>query len=257
MATDTHEFLVFAHRLADAAGEVLRRYFRMPCTPEVKGDSSPVTVADREAEAAMRALIEAYYPAHGIFGEEGERIRSDARLQWVLDPLDGTRSFIAGYHSFTTLIALTENGVPLLGVIDQPILRERWAAGSTALLNDRPVRTRQAARLEDIAIASTSHAYFTTAQAQAYRRLCDHTVSASLGGDAYAYAMLASGHLGAVVDVAMKPYDYCALAPVVQGAGGVITDWKGRPLTLDSDGTVAAACTPQVHAQIMELLRDA
>ena len=247
--------MALAHVLADAAGEVLRARFRKPLNLERKGDSSPVTEADRAAESAMAALIRARFPDHGIFGEEHARENAESRWQWVLDPIDGTRAFLAGYPTFTTLIALCLDGAPVLGVIDQPFLRERWTAeaGGVTLLNGERVRA-QARRLEDAVLATTSSDYFTPAQAAAYAKLRARCASAIAGGDAYASAMLASGCVGAVVDAALKPYDYCALVPIVEGAGGVITDWRGKPLTLDSDGSLAAACCPEAHrAMLAEL----
>lgn len=249
------EYTTFAHTLADAAGAVLRARFRQAPAAQTKPDGSPVTEADRAAEAAMRALIAEHYPAHGIFGEEAGRERETAALQWVLDPIDGTRAFMAGYPLFTTLIALCENGVPVLGVIDQPHLRERWSAqGGATLLNGAPVAASARKTLAGAAIATTSTPYFTPAQAQAFASLIPH-VTLVHGGDAYAYAMLASGQLHAVVDAGMKPYDFCCLPPLIHGAGGVITDWHGAPLTLASEGHTVAACTPELHAEILAVLK--
>lgn len=257
--------LPFAETLADASGEVLRRYFGKPPTAELKADASPVTAADREAESAMRALIAGKFPHHGIFGEEGARVNPEAPLQWVLDPIDGTRSFLAGYLTFTTLIALCENGVPMLGVIDQPVLRERWTGlGSTATKKsgqtgqngqpDQTGQTRKPADLSRATLATTSLDYFSEAERAAFKKLRAGVNTAHYGGDAYAYAMLAAGRIDIVADAAMKPYDFCALVPVVEAAGGVITDWRGAPLTLDSDGHVLAAATPELHAKAREFL---
>lgn len=242
----TDEYLAFAHLLADEAGNVLRRHFRKPTAAEAKADGSPVTIADREAEAAMRTLIHGRFPDHGIFGEEWARENTSAPLQWVLDPIDGTRAFMAGYPTFTTLIALCENGVPILGIIDQPHLKERWASGGRK-------RTMHNAQRTTCTIATTSTPYFTTAQAAAFARAsAGHTVVQ--GGDAYAYAMLAEGHLHAVIDAGMKPYDFCALAPVIQHAGAIITDWQGQPLRIDSSGEVLAACDKALHTRLLHTL---
>jgi len=254
--TTTDEYLAFAHLLADEAGNVLRRHFRQSTPAESKEDGSPVTVADREAEAAMRVLIRQRYPEHGIFGEEWSRENINAPLQWVLDPIDGTRAFMAGYPTFTTLIALCENGVPVAGVIDQPYLKERWV-GNTVMPHSLRHLPQDGGRPRNecgVTIATTSLTCFTAAQAAAFARAtAGHTVVH--GGDAYAYAMLCDGHLSAVIDAGFKPYDFCALAPVVQAAGGVITDWQGNPLTINSSGEVVAARDAEVHGQLLRALK--
>jgi inositol-phosphate phosphatase/L-galactose 1-phosphate phosphatase/histidinol-phosphatase len=255
MAVDP-AYIALAHRLADSAGSILRRIYRMPLAIEIKKDASPVTAADRSVETAMRDLITAQYPEHGIVGEEFGNVNPQAELQWVLDPIDGTRSFIAGYPLFTTLIALTHKGAPILGVIDQPVLGERWvgAGGIATLFNGKTTQTRRCIKPENAVLATTSTDYFTPRQAQSFgtlRRQCGSSVP---GGDAYAYAMLAGGQIDIVVDAGMKPYDYCCLKPVIEGAGGIITDWNGRPLTLSSDGSVLAAATGELHKAALAVL---
>lgn len=262
MTIDTaqlQEFLIFAQKLADAAGDVQRRYFRTPVAVESKHDASPVSVADRETEAMMRRVIRSQYPTHGIFGEEEARENTESEWQWVLDPIDGTRSFLAGYPLFTTLVALTHQGVPQLGVIDQPILRERWKAarGSKTFFNNKLVTVAECIALKNAHIATTSMRYFTDVQRNAFKALREKANATVIGGDGYAYAMLAIGQLHAVLDAGMKPYDFLALVPVVECAGGMITDWQGKALTLESDGTVLAASTPSLHAEIMKILRGA
>ncbi len=242
--------------MADASGDILRRYWRAPIIMDRKGDSSPVTLADREAESAMRALIENNCPEHGIIGEEMGNIRTDAALQWVIDPIDGTRSFVAGYPIFTTLIALTEHGIPVLGIIDQPVSGDRWVAtcDEDTTHNGRPCATRDCRALQQAVVVTTSEHYFTPSEAELFDRIGNASANVTLGGDAYAYAMLANGHIDLVVDAQLKPYDFCALVPVVQGAGGVITDWKGAALTSASEGHVLAAATPELHQHALKLL---
>jgi histidinol phosphatase-like enzyme (inositol monophosphatase family) len=234
--------LELAEQLAEMAGAIARRYFRQPIAIEDKPDRTPVTVADREAETAMRAAIEARFPADGILGEEYGPVRVDAARVWVLDPIDGTKSFIAGIPLFGTLIALVENGAPVLGVIDQPILRERWvgAAGQPSRRNGVPIRTRACAELAAATLYATSPDMFGADRA-AFERLKGAVKATRFGADCYAYAQLASGFIDLVVEADLKPYDYCALVPVIEGAGGIITDWQGRPLGLTSDGRVVAA----------------
>jgi inositol-phosphate phosphatase/L-galactose 1-phosphate phosphatase/histidinol-phosphatase len=235
--------LELAEQLAETAGAIARRYFRQPFAIEEKPDHTPVTVADREAEAAMRALIEARFPADGILGEEYGPVRTGAARVWVLDPIDGTKSFIAGIPLFGILIALVEQGVPALGVIDQPILRERWvgAAGRSTQCNGTTVRTRRCTELAAASLYATSPDMFGADDHAAFERLKGAAKATRFGADCYAYAQLASGFIDLVVEADLKPYDYCALVPVIEGAGGGITDWQGKPLGLASDGRVVAA----------------
>ena len=245
--------LALAGALADAARAVIRGYFRRGIAIDEKSDLTPVTVADREAEAAMRRLIEAHFPEHGIIGEEHGRTRPDAEYAWVLDPIDGTKSFISGIPLFGTLIALTYRGRPVLGVVDQPILGERWlgARGHPTLFNGAPARTRACASLAAATLYSTApELMFKDADAAGFERLRAAVKFARAGGDCYAYAQLASGFIDLVVEGGLKPYDYCALVPVVEGAGGVITDWEGRALTLGSDGRVVACGDPRLAAGV-------
>jgi inositol-phosphate phosphatase / L-galactose 1-phosphate phosphatase / histidinol-phosphatase len=240
----TAAHLALAESLADAAGAVVRGYFRQKIVVDDKSDLTPVTVADREAEAAMRRLIEERFPTHGIIGEEHGRLRPDAEYAWVLDPIDGTKSFISGIPLFGTLIALTHRGRPVLGIIDQPILRERWlgAVGRATTLNGVAVRTRPCASLAAATLFSTApEIMFKGADAGGFTRLRGAVKLARYGADCYAYAQLASGFIDLVVEGGLKPYDYCALVPVIEGAGGLVTDWQGGALDLRSDGRVVAA----------------
>lgn len=248
----------FTLRLADAAGEVVRRHFRAPLAIDRKADKSPVTEADREVETAIRTLIEKHFPDHGIFGEEHGRKNESAPWQWVIDPIDGTRSFMAGYPIFTTLIALAHHGVPVLGVVDQAISKERWlgVANGKTTYNGAVVSTRKTKQLEQAVIATTSMPYyFSKEQAASFEWLRERSAYTVMGGDGYGYAMLASGHIDLFIDGGLKPYDFCALKPVIESAGGVITDWEGNPLTIASDGHVIAAATPELHHQAMALLK--
>jgi len=250
------DFIDFADELADAAAPVLRRHFRTPVAIDIKADESPVTIADRDAESAMRALIEARYPAHGIFGEEFGAIRADAELVWVLDPIDGTRAFITGKPMFGTLIALVRRGAPLLGLINQPVTGERWlgVAGRKTLFNGAPSAVRRCPALDGAVLNTTSPALFSGEDAVRFGRLSAAARDTHYGGDCYAYGLLASGFIDLVAEAGLKPYDYCALAPIVAGAGGAMTDWGGRALTLGSDGRVIAAGDPALLVQAVEVL---
>jgi inositol-phosphate phosphatase / L-galactose 1-phosphate phosphatase / histidinol-phosphatase len=244
---DAH--LALAEALADAARTVVRRYFRQKIAVDDKSDLTPVTIADREAEAAMRRLIEGQFPDHGILGEEHGAVRREAEYVWVLDPIDGTKSFISGIPLFGTLIALTYRGRPILGVIDQAILGERWvgALGRPTILNGAAIRVRACASLDKATLFSTApEAMFQGGDLAGYRRLAEAVKLVRMGADCYAYAQLASGFIDLVVESGLKPYDYCALVPVIEGAGGVITDWQGRALDLAADGKVIACGDPSL-----------
>ncbi|MBI4968135.1 MAG: histidinol-phosphatase [Rhodospirillales bacterium] len=253
----TEGWMALAQRLADAAGTVIRRYFRQPIAVDDKADQSPVTIADREAEQAMRELIVQAYPDHGIFGEEHGVTQGRSGLVWVLDPIDGTRAFITGKPSFGTLIGLWEGERPILGIIDQAILNERWlgVAGRPTTLNGKPVRCRPCDAVSKAALYATAPEMFAGDTAPAFERLRQAVKLPRFGADCYAYALLASGFVDLVAEASLKPYDYAALVPVIEGAGGVTSDWQGRPLTLKSNGTVLAAGDARAHAQALALLR--
>jgi inositol-phosphate phosphatase/L-galactose 1-phosphate phosphatase/histidinol-phosphatase len=248
--------LALASQLADASGAIIRRHFRRRLTVDEKPDHTPVTKADRAAEAAMRRLIAARFPAHGILGEEYGGVRTDAEHVWVLDPIDGTKSFISGVPLFGTLIALTHRGRPVLGVIDQPISRERWigAQGRRTTLNGKPVKTRACRSLDAATLYATAPDMFGKRDAAAFARLRRRVALARFGADCYAYALLASGFIDLVAEADLKPYDFCALAPVIEGAGGTITDWRGKPLHLASDGRVLAAGDKRLARRARALL---
>ena len=250
------ELVALANSLADAARPIAARYFRTPVTVDDKSDLSPVTVADREAETAMRALLAKHVPDHGVFGEEHGAERTDAEYVWVLDPIDGTKAFITGLPIFGTLIALLHRGVPVLGVIDQPILKERWigAAGRQSTLNDRPIKVRACSALDKAYMYSTAPLMFPGPIAQRHEALAKKVKLFRWGGDCYAYGLLAAGHVDLVVENSLKLYDFAALVPVIKGAGGMITDWKGRELDMHSDGSVLAAGDPAIHRAASAML---
>lgn len=248
--------IALAQRLADAAGAAIRPYFRGQHGVEAKSDDSPVTLADRAAEEAMRRLLVAECPKDAIHGEEfGVREGTSGR-QWVLDPIDGTRAFIAGRPIFGTLIALVVDGWPVLGVIDQPITRERWigVAGRQTLFNGKPAATRACRDLRSAVLGTTSPALFADDQLHAFEHLDAAVMSTVLGGDCYNYACVASGWLDIVVEAGLKLHDFAALVPVVEGAGGRMCDWNGDPLTAASTGEVIAAGDPARIDEILELL---
>ncbi|MEM9682810.1 MAG: histidinol-phosphatase, partial [Pseudomonadota bacterium] len=252
--TGPEQILPFAERLADASGEVIRRYFRVSPSElglESKSDDTPVTVADRAAEEVMRTMIEAEFPDHGIYGEEYGFVRTDAEYAWTLDPIDGTKSFVTGMPIFGTLISLMRNGRPVLGIINQPVLNERWIGieGRQTTLNGKPVSTSGVTRLADAAQYSTDPDMFRHGDDRAkVDAVLAQVKSTRYGGDCYAYALVATGFVDLVIEYGLKIFDFMALVPVVEGAGGSMTDWNGGRLTPDSDGHVVAASSAECQA---------
>jgi CoA:oxalate CoA-transferase len=248
------DFLHAAHRLADDAARIVRRYFRQPCAVDLKSDMSPVTLADRAVEESLRVTIEKDFPGHGIIGEEFGAVRETADYVWVIDPIDGTRSFMSGKPTFGTLIALLHEGIPVLGLIDQCIVQDRWigAAGHVTIHNGTPAKPRACAALSHATIASTGPNYFKASELAAYERVRTACATSLWGGDCYNYGLLASGHIDVVIESGLKLHDFAALVPVVNGAGGLMCDWHGAPLTAHSSGQVIAlgdaALLPQVRA---------
>jgi inositol-phosphate phosphatase/L-galactose 1-phosphate phosphatase/histidinol-phosphatase len=251
------DYLAFAHELADRAGEVLRRYYRTPVTVDYKADESPVTLADREAERVMRDLIRSRFPEHGIEGEEFASEHGEAELVWNLDPIDGTKAFLAGRPTFGTLISLLHRGTPLLGLIDQCISHERWvgALDAPSTFNGAAIRVRPCPDLAHVVLSTTSPQMFHTAEEQAaFARVAQAVRVTVYGGDCYAYGLLAMGFTDLVVEADLDLHDFAALVPVIEGAGGIITDWQGQALGPASDGRVVAAGDRRVHAQALAWL---
>jgi histidinol phosphatase-like enzyme (inositol monophosphatase family) len=252
----TDDDIRLASYLADVAGEAIRPWFRARFEIETKADASPVTQADRAAEAAIRAVLGAERPGDGIVGEEYGNEREDAERVWVIDPIDGTRSFIAGRPIFGTLVALLEAGKPVLGVIDQPIARDRWigAAGRPTLFNGAAAHTRTCGGLVRAHLATTGPYLFAEEERIAFDRVRMAARDTLWGGDCHNYALLASGHLDLVIEAGLKLYDFAALVPVVEGAGGRMCDWRGEGLTAQSDGRVIALGDSGILDEVLERL---
>jgi len=250
------ECVTLAGALADLARPIIIAHFRTGTAISDKADASPVTEADRAAEAAMRTAIIDAFPDHGILGEEFGPENTDADYVWVLDPIDGTKAFVTGKPLFGTLIALCHQGRPIIGVIDQPILDERWlgAAGRRSTLNGAAISTR-AATLKDAWLYATSPEMFEGTAAEAFARLRLNVKHTLYGADCYAYGLLGAGHTDLVCEASLKPYDYCAHVPIIEGAGGIITDWSGGALGIASDGRVLAAGDGATHAAALKCLQ--
>lgn len=245
----------FAEKLADTARTVIQPYFRSGLGVMDKADDSPVTKADREAEQAMRQLIEQAYPDHGIYGEEFGIKEGAGDQTWVLDPIDGTRSFICGAPWFGTLIALTQKGLPHLGVLDVPMMGERWIGdGQQTFFQGQPCQVRTTTALDQASLFTTDFDLFTPEQGAAFNRVKEQVKTVRYGTDCYAYGLLAGGHIDAVIEAGLQPYDAMALVPVIQGAGGVVTGWDGEAVSLQWDGRIVAAATPELHAALLKVL---
>lgn len=247
----------FAVALARDVRQLSRRYFRQPLGVTLKADASPVTRADREVEAALRRAIHERYPEHGLLGEEeGGRIADG--WSWVVDPIDGTKSFICGVPMYGTLIALLRAGRPVLGVIDMPALEECWVGDPAGTqFQGASARTSGCTDLSKARLFATSPEQFAGPDAAAWSRVAGTVAMRRYGGDCYLYGLLASGHCDLVVEAGLQPYDVMALVPVVHGAGGVVSDWRGAPLRADFDGRVVAAATPELHRDALALLAPA
>lgn len=254
MSLEIHR--AFLIELAECSGDFIRPYFgRHDVAVETKEDASPVTIADRGAEELLRSLIQKRFPEHGIIGEEFGSERADAEWVWVLDPIDGTKSFTCACPLFGTLIALLHQGQPVLGAIHQPILRQLIVGdGQTTLLNGQAVRVRGTARLDTATLLTSDTLNLGKYQNEAAcDRLAAQVKLYRTWGDCYGYLLLASGWADIMIDPIMNPWDIAALIPVVRGAGGVITDWKGND---PMKGTSIVAATPGLHRQVIATLNS-
>lgn len=260
------KFAAVGNKIADAAGEVIRKYFRKSFDILDKEDLSPVTIADQAAEESMVKIIQENFPSHAIYGEEkGWRCQEEtAEYVWVLDPIDGTKSFITGKPVFGTLIALLYKGKPILGVIDQPVLRERWIglSGRRTTLNGQEISTRNCSSLSKAYMYTTSPHLFEGDAEIAFARVRSKVKVPLYGCDCYAYALLASGFVDLVVESGLKPYDFLSLVPVIEGAGGTITDWKGQHFNWKASAgspatsfNVVAAGDKEVHQEALDALQ--
>jgi myo-inositol-1(or 4)-monophosphatase len=243
-AEDDERHLQAAVCAADHAGDIIRRWFRAPLTAERKSDKSPVTEADRGAERAMRAVLAEACPGYGLLGEEFGLENPGAAYRWVLDPIDGTRAFITGRPTFGTLIALVRDGVPILGLIDQPVTGERWIGirGQKTRFSGRfggGVGVRPCPGLDEAELSCTSPELLG-GQAPRWQALAGAVARVTWGGDCYAYGLLALGHIDIIAECDLKIWDWAALLPVVEGAGGAMTDWEGNPLHPACNGQVLA-----------------
>jgi myo-inositol-1(or 4)-monophosphatase len=248
------DFAAFIDKLATASGEAILPFFRTSLCIDDKsagGAFDPVTAADRAGELAMRALIQSHFPEHGIIGEEFGAERPDAEFVWVLDPIDGTKSFISGMPAWGTLIALTRRGQPIFGMMHQPFFGERFSGdGKRARYrgprSERDLMVRPCASLDQAVVYTTSPRLMNSADRAAFGRVEEAAKLSRYGGDCYAYCMLAAGHVDLVIETELKPHDVAALIPIIAGAGGVITTWEGG--SAERGGRIVAAGDKRMHA---------
>jgi inositol-phosphate phosphatase/L-galactose 1-phosphate phosphatase/histidinol-phosphatase len=254
--SEIKHFAEFGGRAIDCGGAILREYSGQPVRLEVKGDGSPVTAVDQIVEDQIRAMIAAEHPDHGILGEERKAVAPDNEFVWVLDPIDGTLAFLAGIPVFGTLLALLHNGAPVLGIIDMPMTGERWigADGLQTTRNGKPVHARPCVDLSMALISTSNPDYYDHTNAPALERLKKATRFTVYGGSCMFYAQIASGRVDICIDVQFAIWDYLALVPVVQGAGGVLTNWEGNAAGLHSGDRYIAAGDPRAHEQALEIL---
>ncbi len=246
--------LTYARKLAEDAGEVAMGYFRGKLGIEVKEDLSPVTIADKAVEAFVRARLTQDFPDDGVFGEEEGASGLDRSRVWVLDPIDGTRSFLSGYPTFGFLLAILEQGKPKIGVVGIPAMNEVYTGlGGQACCNGVPIKTSEQTALGEAILYIHEAEHMRVGDEAVLEQLTKCGATRRFAYDCYAHALLAAGHIDAVVDYNLQPYDYLPLCALVEAAGGVITDWQGQPLTLESDGRVISAATPALHAQLLDI----
>ncbi|MGB3875273.1 MAG: inositol monophosphatase family protein [Shinella zoogloeoides] len=252
------EFLALAHAMADAAAEAIRPWFRKRIAIDAKADASPVTIADRNAETVMRGMIEAAFPEHGIRGEEFGVCRSDADWVWVLDPIDGTKSFLSGSFAFGTQIALLHRGTPVLGLINQPITGERWlGTDAAATLNGEPIRTSDKTGLAEAILYTSAPEQFDRVGHDRFAALAAKVSFSRFSHDCYAAGMLALGGIDLLVESNVFDYDILPQMPIVEAAGGIVTDWEGRPL-VDARRyeAVLMAANQEIHRRALDILNQ-
>jgi myo-inositol-1(or 4)-monophosphatase len=254
------DFSAFIDQLATASGDTILPFFRTSLAIDNKRRDTfdPVTAADRAAENAMRALIRKAFPDHGIVGEEYGNDRDDAEYVWVLDPIDGTKSFINGMPTWGTLIGLTRFGEPVFGMMHQPFIRERFSGDNGSAVyrgpfGKRDLRVRDCASLSDALLSTTSPLLMNETDRAAFGKVERAVKLSRYGGDCYGYCMLAAGQIDLVIETELKPYDILPLIPVIVGAGGIVTGWDGRP-PLTSDGRIVVAGDKRVHQAALDML---
>lgn len=253
--TEIDEYKEFSKKLALASAEIIKKYFRTHISVDAKEDNSPVTIADKKSEEVMRELILKHYPEHGIFGEEFGKSNEDAEYIWVLDPIDGTKSFICGAYSFGTLIGLLKNGEPILGVYNHPILNDFLLGDNfETMVNGEKTKVRHCTDLSDAFLLTTDHLNVEKYQnIDRFNQLIKKVKLYRNWGDCYGYYLLATGYADIMIDPIMSPWDLLALIPIINGAGGIITDYHGYD-PLNAKSIVAAS--REIHSEVISILNN-
>ena len=246
----------FLNKLGDASRYIAKMHFRKPVHAQRKADNTPVTIADREAEQALRRLIEDRFPTHSIRGEEFGAVDRESEWAWFIDPIDGTKSFMTGKPTFGTVIGLLRQGAPVAGIIDMPALDERWLGivGQASTFDGEPCHSNGNQQLTDAVLYATTIDMFDAAERRCFDAVTERVWFRAFGADCYAYGLLASGHVDIVMEAAMSPYDYLGLLPVITGAGGAVSDWNGAPLHAGSGGRVLACASAALHEQVLAVI---
>ena len=258
MASPYDEYLNFANLLADESENIIFNYFRKKIDIKDKEDNSPVTIADQKVELRIRELINSKFPSHGILGEEYESFKIDSEFVWVIDPIDGTRSFIAGHKDFGTLIALLYKNKPVIGIINCPAHKERWIGieNQQTTLNNKLISTSSIKNIEE-SYMFTSGIYFDEPILRnGFEKIKNKSRYYRLGGDCYMYGMLASGLIDVVIEDTLKPHDYMALINVIEGAGGKVSDKFGNDININSDGSLVASCNKSIHKDLISIINS-
>lgn len=256
VAQDVTVFAEFARHLADIARGMLMAAAAERPDIEIKADRSFVTALDRAIEQRLRSEIAGRYPDHGIIGEEEGRERESAAIQWILDPIDGTAPFIAGVPVYGTLIALAKDGIPVIGVMDLPAADNRWIgiAGMPTTHNGRPVRTRTGGALDAAILACMNPDFFLADDRPRFDRLVAATHWRIYGTSSMGYGLMASGRVDVAIDARLQVYDFACYRPIIEGAGGVVTDWHGAPITIETGTRILAAGDARLHEAVLALI---
>ncbi|MBD1558166.1 histidinol-phosphatase [Vibrio sp. S9_S30] len=249
-------YLVTIDLALDKSRRLIEKYFRTAFRVENKSDQSPVTIADREVESVIREVIASRHSDHNILGEEHGLLHKQSDYKWIIDPIDGTKSFITGMPTFGTLIALTRSNQPFIGVIDMPILKECWVGilNKGTFKGDVRCHTSGSTNLEKASLYCTEPDMFSSNELERFEALASEVSLRRFGGDCYSYGLLASGHIDLVVEGSLQYYDVVALIPIVEEAGGVITDWEGNPIQENWNGLAVAAASRELHQAALSIL---
>ena len=258
MNNSLQEYLNFANKLADEANTISMEYFRTSLDVENKSDETPVTIADKNTELKLRSMIEKEYPNHGILGEEFDSINPDAEFIWVIDPIDGTKSYLAGHKDFGNLISLTQNKKPIIGIINCPAHNERWvgAKNQNSTLNQQPSKTSSVTKIEDAYFFSSGLYFDEPHLRNAVDKIKNKVKYYRYGGDCYMYGMVASGLIDFVIEDTFGVHDYMALVNVIEGSGGKVTDKFGNEITTDSRGSCIASANEKLHSELISLINE-